>query len=388
MTRIGFITTRSATLLAPILANNLIVFDPGVVGCSLTGDGQDFDPPGGVTRSVALSPLTQCEYPGSQAQTRALEGYIPTFSYPLPLGVEHLHLRTHLGPSRPYIVPASLLEAIHLQNNFLQKLSDQVQQLAVKLNTCLPPPVATAPAPPPSKQPSAQPSPPKPPMAKPPTPPKAQTPVKGPTKPSTHAPSFASAAKAPARPSLILTPASGSSPAQAVHKTPSELCTHLNNVLLELFPGSSLSATQWTKNNNLVIIAGPDTTSHHLQKVSAVLSHAVSHFIAADSSHPIPITAKENVCWSHLMINNIPTGVSPSCGAYSPSECQDALTCDNPTYRTLRLTRLPSWVKHPNSYAIGSSSSLAVSFEDPTGDALRTLLAQKCLFAFGQAGDL
>ncbi|KAH8997736.1 hypothetical protein EDB86DRAFT_2828822 [Lactarius hatsudake] len=59
-----------------------------------------------VTRSVALSPLTQCEYPRSQAQTRALEGYIPTFSYPLPLGVEHLRLRTHLGPSRPYTLAA------------------------------------------------------------------------------------------------------------------------------------------------------------------------------------------------------------------------------------------------------------------------------------------
>ncbi|KAH8976877.1 hypothetical protein EDB86DRAFT_3176359 [Lactarius hatsudake] len=83
-----------------------------------------------------------------------------------------------------------------------------------------------------------------------------------------------------------------------------------------------------------------------------------------------------------------PVKAGPHLQMFSPSECQDALTHDNPTYWALRLTRLPSWVKCPNSYAASSSSSLVVSFEDPTGDTLQTLLAQKCLFAFGQASDL
>ncbi|KAH9014522.1 hypothetical protein EDB85DRAFT_2157353 [Lactarius pseudohatsudake] len=168
---------------------------------------------------------------------------------------------------------------------------------------------------------------------------------------------------------------------------PSEICAYLNEVLDDLFPGSSLSAARWMKNNNLVIVAGPDTTSQHLQKASAVLTKAVSHFIVADPSHPIPISVKENVRWSCLLINNIPTGVSSSRGAYSPSECQDTLMRDNPAYRTLSLTRPPSWVKCPDSYAAGSSSSLMVCFEDLMGLALRSLLGHKSLFAFGQAGD-
>ncbi|KAH9074353.1 hypothetical protein EDB83DRAFT_2516168 [Lactarius deliciosus] len=248
----------------------------------------------------------------------------------------------------------------------------------------MPPP---APSPP---KPSAPSKPTSTPTAKLPTP-KAPVPLaRAPAKPSAQTPSFASAAKVPTRPSLVLTPApsTGPSPSLAVRKTPSEICEHLNYVMSGLHPGSSLSAACWTKNNNLVIVAGPDTTSHHLQKASAALTTAISHFISADPSSPIPITAKENVCWSRLLVNNIPTGASSSRGAYSPSECHDALARENPAYRALHLTRMPSWVCKPDSYPAGSSSSLMLSFEDPLGDALRSLLQHKCLYAFGNAGDL
>ncbi|KAH8998065.1 hypothetical protein EDB92DRAFT_1941727 [Lactarius akahatsu] len=128
----------------------------------------------------------------------------------------------------------------------------------------------------------------------------------------------------------------------AVHKTLLEISTYLNDVLSKLFPGSSLSAARWTKNNNL-----PPT--------------------------PLPLSPlllEITVRWSRLLINNIPTRASPSCGAYSPSKCQDTLACNNPAYEALKLTRLPYWVKHPDSYAPGSSSSLVVSFEDLTGGIL------------------
>ncbi|KAH9016013.1 hypothetical protein EDB85DRAFT_2156269 [Lactarius pseudohatsudake] len=207
---------------------------------------------------------------------------------------------------------------------------------------------------------TAEPPPPKLPTTKPSAPPKAQTPVKAPPKPSAQTPSFASITKSPARPSLVLSPAPNSSPAPAVRKTPSEICAHLNGVLSALLPGSSLSAARWTKNDNLT---------------SAALSTAVAHFIAADPSQPVPISAKENVRWSRLLINNIPTGASSSRGAYSPAECHDTSFAKNPAYRALSLTRLPSWVKRPDSYAAGSSSSLVVCFEDPTGLALRSLLS-------------
>ncbi|KAH9005824.1 hypothetical protein EDB86DRAFT_3070863 [Lactarius hatsudake] len=288
-----------------------------------------------------------------------------------------------------HIAPVPLHEALTSQAKLIRALTAEVHGLAAIVHECLPPPQhQLLPHPPLSNPLPSPPPPPKPPMAKPPTPPKAQTPVKGPTKPSAQTPSFASTAKIPTRPSLILSPAPGSSPSLAVHKTPSEICSHLNGVLSDLCPGSSLSAAQWMKNNNLVIVTGLDTTSHHLQKATPVLTKAVTHFITTNPSQPVPISSKENVCLSRLHINNIPTGVSPSCRAYSPSECQDTLAHDNPAYQTLHLTRLPSWVKHPNSYAAGSSSSLVLSFEDLTGNTLQTLLAQKRLYAFRQAGDL
>ncbi|KAH9075522.1 hypothetical protein EDB83DRAFT_2650101 [Lactarius deliciosus] len=315
-----------------------------------------------------------------QSTTEAIRDFLTTSTPKFPQGIPHA-----LGL---YVAPQPLAEAFSAQAELIRALTAEVRGLAAMVHKRLPPPGKTAPAPPPAPQPSAQPHPPKLPTAKPPTPPKAQTPVKGPTKPPARPPSFASAAKVPARPSLVLTPAPGSSPALAVRKTPSEICSHLNGVLSDLCPGSSLSAVRWTKNNNLVLTAGPDTPHVYLQKATSTLTRAVASFIAASPSRRIPITSRENVRWSRLLINNIPTGVSPSRGAYSPTECHDTLTRDNPAYRSLHLTRLPSWVKRPDSYAAGSSSSLVVSFEDPTGDALQTLLSHKRLFAFGQAGDL
>ncbi|KAH9059452.1 hypothetical protein EDB83DRAFT_2315773 [Lactarius deliciosus] len=316
-----------------------------------------------------------------QHTVETIHTFLTTSTPRFPQGIPHT-----LGL---YIAPQPLAEAFTAQAELIRALTADVRGLAAIVRERLPPPGKTAPAPPPALQPSAQSSPPKkPPTAKPPTPPKAQTPVKGPTKPSAQPPSFASTAKVPMRPSLVLTPAPGSSLSLVVRKTPLEICTYLNEVLTDLFPGSSLSVARWTKNNNLVIVAGPDTTSHHLQNASAVLTKAVAHFISASPSQPIPITSKENVRWFCLLINNIPTGVSSSRSAYSPSECQDMLARNNPVYRTLRLTRFPSWVKRPDSYAAGSSSSLVVSFEDLMGDTLRTLLSHKRLFTFGQAGDL
>ncbi|KAH8985769.1 hypothetical protein EDB86DRAFT_3083363 [Lactarius hatsudake] len=301
----------------------------------------------------------------------------PTF----PQGIPHaLGLHISDGP---------LSEALTAQAELIKALTAEVRGLAAIVHSRLPPPGVAPPtqpsAPPPKPAPAkAMP----PPAPKPPTPPKVPAPKAQPPKPSAQRPSFSSVTKSPARPSLVISPSSIPPPGSAVRKTPLELCAHLNAVLAAQCPGASLSAARWTKNNNLVLVASPDTTAHHLQLASKTITMAIATFISMDPSRPVPLQSKDNVRWSRLTVNNIPTGVSPTRGAYSPSECQDALARDNPAYRTLRLTRLPSWVKRPDSYAAGSSSSLVLSFEDPTGDALQTLLAQKRLFAFGQAGDL
>ncbi|KAH8996385.1 hypothetical protein EDB92DRAFT_1942785 [Lactarius akahatsu] len=309
-----------------------------------------------------------------------------------PLGIPHalgLHISNQpLHHKKNVWWNITLHEALTSQAELIRALAAEVCGLTAIVNKHLPPPGTTLPAPPPAKQPSAQP-PPKLPKTKPSTPtPKAQTPVKGPTKPSTPTPSFTSITKSLARPSLILSPTPSSSPPTVVRKTLLEICTYLNDILANLFPGSSLSTARWMKNNNLVLVAGPDTELHHLQKASVALTRAMSHFIATNPTTPIPITTHENVCWSCLLIHNIPTGASSTCGAYSPTECQDTLACNNPAYRALKLTRLPSWVKRPDSYAASSSSSLVVSFEDPTGGILQSLLSHHTLYTFRQAGDL
>ncbi|KAH8997904.1 hypothetical protein EDB83DRAFT_2534209 [Lactarius deliciosus] len=276
--------------------------------------------------------------------------------------------------------PTNYLEDIQdfVGTNPISDLKESISEMKLTMATELAAMKATLahltmppPAPPPHK-PSALSKPTSTPTAKPPTP-KAPVPLAwAPPKPSAQPPSFASAAKVPARPSLVLTPApsTGPSPSLAVRKTPSEICDCLNG------------------NNNLVVVAGPDTTAYHLQQASAALSNTLSHFISANPSTPIPIMAKENVRWSRLLVNNIPTGASSSRGAFSPSECHDALARENPVYRALCLMRMPSWVCKPDSYPAGSSSSIVLSFEDPLGDALRSLMQHKHLYAFGSAGDL
>jgi len=139
--------------------------------------------------------------------------------------------------------------------------------------------------------------------------------------------------------------------------------------------------------NNLVVTAGPDTLAYQLTQASHLISDILSTFLSHDSS-PLPITSHENVKWSHLLINGIPTGVSSSCRPYSPSECQQALMADNPAFWTLHLTQPPSWVRAPSTYGLSSISSLMVTFEDPLRESLRLLLVGKTLFAFGHSREL
>ncbi len=195
-------------------------------------------------------------------------------------------------------------------------LAGQVKELAAKVNGSGPPPKAAT-----SKKPSAQPTPK--PHAQPPTAP-------APTPASCFAPpSFASVVKAPARPSLVvaLRPSlPGADVPLAVRRTPQEVVNHLNAELADSPHLVALSAAQWTAKNNLVVTAGPDTSAHQLMQASHLISDVLSTFLSHDSS-PLPITSHENVKWSRLLINGIPTGASSSCRPYSPScyvttECQ------------------------------------------------------------------
>ncbi|KAH9054639.1 hypothetical protein EDB87DRAFT_1580421 [Lactarius vividus] len=258
-----------------------------------------------------------------------------------------------------------------------------------------PPPPAPAAAPATTPVPASTPRAKKQPHAKTPTPaaaPSAKAPTPAPSTKPTPPPrsSFASAVKLPARPSLVVTPCRAAGPLApiAVRRTPQELIAHLNSILLEGGHPVTLSAARWTAKNNLVLTAGPDTTAHHLNSASHVISDSLAVFLSADTSSPLPVLAWENCKWGHLTINGIPTGASLTRGPYSPSELHAALLADNPAYRLLRLTQAPSWVRAPHSYTPGSVSSCVISFEDPSGESLRSLMAGRTLFAFGHSGEL
>ncbi|KAH8986078.1 hypothetical protein EDB86DRAFT_3083117 [Lactarius hatsudake] len=257
-----------------------------------------------------------------------------------------------------------------------------------------PPAPAPAPAPAPVSKPRA-----KKPHAQPPAPAPATVssgpartpaPPARPTPPPASPPSFASVAKSPARPSLVVSLQSsvaGGPKPLAVRRSPQELVSHLNAVLASEGHPVTLSAARWTAKNNLVVTAGPDTTAHHLAAASHLISNSLATFLSADNS-PLPVLTRENCKWARLMINGIPTGVSLTRGPYTPSELHAALLADNPAYRKLRLTQPPSWVRAPTSYTPRSVSSVVMAFEDPSGDSLRSLMAERTLFAFGHSGEL
>jgi hypothetical protein len=69
-------------------------------------------------------------------------------------------------------------------------------------------------------------------------------------------------------------------------------------------------------------------------------------------------------------------------GSLLPQECHVALIAHNPSYASLTITQLPSWVRSPSSYTPGTSSSLCIAFEDQDGIKLRILLTNCYLFCF------
>ncbi|KAL1698034.1 hypothetical protein EV121DRAFT_297637 [Schizophyllum commune] len=128
---------------------------------------------------------------------------------------------------------------------------------------------------------------------------------------------------------------------------------------------------------NLVLFAGPETTAIQLL--------AATETILAALKSCIPIKSAGLVArWSKVVLPGIPTGVTDEHpNAFTPDECHAHLCDHNPIYRMLKVTQLPSWVRDPESYEAGSSSSLTFAFEDPDGTLLRQVLASCPLFAFG-----
>ncbi|KAH8996079.1 hypothetical protein EDB86DRAFT_3077204 [Lactarius hatsudake] len=155
-------------------------------------------------------------------------------------------------------------------------------------------PVPSAPAPASVLKPHAQK-----PHSVPPTPAPAKTKsalAPTPTPPIAAKPSFATMAKTPAWPSLVMSlqlPVAGGPKPLAVCRSPQEVVGHLNAMLSLEGHQVTLSAAWWTVKNNLVVTAGPDTTVHHLTSTSHLISDCLATFLSANQSPP-PVQAWEN----------------------------------------------------------------------------------------------
>ena len=237
--------------------------------------------------------------------------------------------------------------------------------------------------------------------------PRAQAPTQKPRapRPKPSAPPAAAApAAAPAPPPASYAKAAASAPKPKYHARPS-LVVHIRKTVssatLREFANTKapilvaacnealgsearyanvrVSAAKWSPAGNLVVFSGPETTSAQLTAAHHIIVSAIEGALPG----PISLSSRPNVKWSKLLINAVPTGVTGDTPAHSREACHQALLRDNPSYRRLRVTQLPSWVRKPDGYLANSSSSLVVAFEDPDGSTLSSLLTQRYLFAFG-----
>ena len=114
-----------------------------------------------------------------------------------------------------------------------------------------------------------------------------------------------------------------------------------NNILASsnMHASIRMSAAKWTVKGNLVVTAGPDVTSEQLTAAAPLITSAVQSCIPSSSP---PCQTHANVKWSQVLINGVPTGVTDTHTAHTPQVCHQALLTENPQYRPLWVSQLPS----------------------------------------------
>ncbi|KAI0262671.1 hypothetical protein BGY98DRAFT_940409 [Russula aff. rugulosa BPL654] len=151
-----------------------------------------------------------------------------------------------------------------------------------------------------------------------------------------------------------------------------------------------VSATKWTTKGNLVFWGGTNTTAHQLTSSIPHFSEALQTLllaIAESAPETLP-TLCPNVKWSKIRFNAVPTGKTDTQGAYMPDEVHNALVIENPAYAALTIIQKPSWVRDPSTYSSSAISSFSVSFENPDGTSVQTLLHHKTFYAFGHVATV
>ena len=169
---------------------------------------------------------------------------------------------------------------------------------------------------------------------------------------------------------------------------PEILCDAINKSLGAISPPQAkLVAVWWTAKGNLVVTGNTAATTHTLQLAAPHISNSITTSLQLPpeslKSQPQP-----NVKWSKLLVNGVPTGVLKSRAPFSPDACHNMLAANNPSYASLSIIQKPSWVRPPSSYSPGSISSLTLAFEDPDGSKLKTLLAERYLYFYGNRASV
>ncbi|KAH9172355.1 hypothetical protein EDB89DRAFT_2069843 [Lactarius sanguifluus] len=198
-----------------------------------------------------------------------------------------------------------------------------------------------------------------------------------PTPPATHP----TTPKPSLRPSII---ARTTTKDPANHTPPHILCNTINKSF-QFSPHSHvhISSAKWTGKGNLVLTGGHANTLQQLLLARNKISESITSNFPNVCKHSLPLCIEANVSWSKVLINNVPTGVSSTRGPWTPDECHEALTADNPRYARLNIMQKPSWVKHPNAYGENTTSSLVFAYEDPEGFFTRDLINSKSMYIFG-----
>ena len=316
----------------------------------------------------------------------ALCDFIKPFTPPSPVCISPAPLPVEIPPTPALDINTTM--AVDAPSDHERTPTPRPTQKG-KMKAVATPPPAPLPVPTPPAAPRAQAQAQKPraPKPKPSAPPAAAAPAVAPAPPPTSYAKAAASAPKPkyhARPSLVV----------HIHKTVSSatlrefantkapiLVAACNEALGSeaRYANVRVSAAKWSPAGNLVVFSGPETTSAQLTAAHHIIVSAIEGALPS----PISLSSRPNVKWSKLLINAVPTGVTSDTPAHSREACHQALLRDNPSYRRLRVTQLPSWVRKPNGYLANSSSSLVVAFEDPDGSTLSSLLTQRYLFAFG-----
>ena len=75
-----------------------------------------------------------------------------------------------------------------------------------------------------------------------------------------------------------------------------------------------------------MVIARPDTTLTQLTSAQPIITKAI-----ADRFPGPDLTSRANLCWSKLLINSVPTGVTGDSAAHTPAVIHDQLLKENPS---------------------------------------------------------